>query len=252
MVSWDSDALRKTSHVSYINVGRHSFSDMNRLLTILLLTFSTIARGQDSVLVRETCKKITDLKNPDDIMEQIKIVSGQLMTYTPTIVNTPREKRVKATYTFQYRLHRELKKVCPHYLIDHSPKMYQRVIDLDDKFTRPQIDSIESVCVELSKSKNIYVYIVTIDNYFPDSTITDFSNRNREYWGQRGSYEKGNVMISFNTSKRQMRVSTSDVSMKYLSDEKCSEINKSMRPYFKNEDYFNGILKGLSILKESL
>lgn len=235
----------------YVQVVHDSFSYMIRL-TILLLTFWTCALGQDSILVNKTCKQITDLKNPDDIMEQAKIVSEQLMTYAPTIANTPREKRVKATYTFQYRLHRELKRVCPHYLIDRLPKMYQRVIDLDDKFTRPQIDSIESVCVELSKSKSIYVYIVTIDNYFPDSTITDFCNRNREYWGRRGSYEKGNVMISFNTYKGQMRVSTSDVSMKYLSDKKCSEINKSMEPYFKKEGYFNGILKGLSILKENL
>lgn len=185
-------------------------------------------------------------------MEQISIVSGQLMTYVPTIANTPKENRVKATNTFQYRLHRELKRGCPSYLIDHSPKVYQRVIDLDDRFTRPQIDSIESACVELSKSKNIYVFIVTIDDYFPDSTITDFSNRNREHWGQRGSYEKGNVMISFNTSKRQVRVSTSDVSMKYLSDEKCLEVNQTMVPYFKKGDYLKGIQKALVKIKESV
>ena len=227
---------------------------MNRLLTILLLTSSVLARGQDSVLVSETCKKINELKKLDgwDAQEaQLKVVSAVMMDRSSKITEIPRERRVKEFYTFQYKLYRELKRTCTSFKLDRT-KILQRVIDLDDKFTRPQIDSIESVCVELSKSKNIYVYIVTIDNYFPDSTITDFSNRNREYWGQRGSYEKGNVMISFNTSKKQMRVSTSDVSMKYLSDEKCSEINKSIRPYFKKEDYFNGILKGLSLLKESL
>jgi hypothetical protein len=204
--------------------------------------------------VSETCKKINEFKMLDgwDAQEaQLKVVSAVMMERSAKIAEIPRERRVKEFYTFQYKLYRELKRTCPSFKLDRT-KILQRVIDLDDKFTRPQIDSIESICVELSKSKNIYVYIVTIDNYFPDSTITDFSNRNREYWGQRGSYEKGNVMLSFNTSKKQMRVSTSDVSMKYLSDEKCTEINKSIRTYFKKEDYFNGILKGLSLLKESL
>jgi uncharacterized protein len=221
-------------------------------LTILLLTFSVFASGQDSVLVRETCKKINGLKNPDDIMEQVNLVSGQLMTYVPTIENTPKEKRVKAVYTFQYRLHRELKRTCPKYLIDQAPKIAHRVIDFEDKLTRPEIDSLTDLCVELSKSKKIFVYIVTIDDYFPDKDITDFSNRNREYWGQRGSFEKGNVMIAVSTAQRQIRVSTSDISMEFLTDEECSKINKVIIPYFKEGKYFDGLVSGLSEMKKSL
>lgn len=105
---------------------------------------------------------------------------------------------------------------------------------------------------DLSNSKGIFVYVVTIDDYFPDTNITDFSNRNREYWGQRGSYKKGNVMISISTSQRQLRVSTGDVSMKYLTDEECSKINNVIISYFKDRKYFNGIIKGLEEMKKSL
>ena len=220
-------------------------------LTILLLTFSVFANGQDSLLVKETCKKINELKNPDDLMEQASIVSGQLMTYLPTIENTPKEERVKAVYTFQYKLHRELKRTCPKYLIDHGPKVGHRVIDFEDKFTRSEIDSLTNLCADLS-STGVFVYVVTIDDYFPDANITDFSNRNREYWGQRASFEKGNVMILISTSQRQIRVSTGDVSMKYLSDEECSKINKVIIPYFKEGKYFKGIQKGLDEMKKSL
>jgi uncharacterized membrane protein YgcG len=185
-------------------------------------------------------------------MEQVNLVSGQLMTYVPTIENTPKDKRVKAVYTFQYRLHRELKRTCPKYLIEQAPKIGQRVIDFEDKLTRPEIDSLTELCAELSKSKNIFAYIVTIDDYFPDTDITDFSNRNREYWGQRGSFENGNVMIAISTAKRQIRVSTSDISMEVLTDEECSKINKAIIPYFKEGKYFDGLVSGLSEMKTKL
>jgi hypothetical protein len=221
-------------------------------LTIIFLTFSIFANAQDSVLVKETCTKLNGLKNPDDIMEQVNLVSGQLMTYVPTIKNTPKDKRVKAAYTFQYRLHRELKRTCPKYLIEQAPKIGHRVVDFEDKLTRSEIDSLTDLCVELSKSKKIFVYIVTIDDYFPDTDITDFSNRNREYWGQRGSLEKGNVMIAISSAKRQIRVSTSDISMEFLTDEECSRINKVIIPYFKEGKYFDGLVSGLSEMKKNL
>jgi hypothetical protein len=45
-VSWDSDALRKPSHVSYINVSGHFFFDMGRLtILIVLLTIGCKPTG---------------------------------------------------------------------------------------------------------------------------------------------------------------------------------------------------------------
>jgi hypothetical protein len=221
-------------------------------LIVLFLNVSIFAYGQDSVLVKETCKKINELKTAGNIVAQANIVSGQLMTLGPSIDHIHKENRIKAFYTFQYKLHRELKRTCQNYLIEQVPKVLQRVIDLEDKFTRPEIDSITSLLGDISKTKNIYVYIVTIDDYFPDKNISDFSNRNREFWGQTGSYEKGNVMISVSTSRRQIRVSTSDVSMNYLSDKECDRIIHTITPYFKEAKYFDGILKGLDEMKKSL
>jgi TPM domain len=221
-------------------------------LTILLLTLAIAANAQDSVLVVETCQKINELQNHEDIMEQAKIISGQLMTYAPTIADMPKEKRVKALYTFQYKMHRELKRTCPSYRNEHAPKFARRVLDFEDKLSRPEIDSLTELCGALSNSKDIFVYIVTIDEYFPDANITDFSNRNREHWGQRGSYEKGNVVIVISTTQRQLRVSTSDVSMNFLTDEECAEVNKKIIPFFKEGKYFNGLISGLNEIEKSL
>ena len=52
-------------------------------------------------------------------------------------------------------------------------------------------------------------------------------------------------MIAISTAKRQIRVSTSDISMKFLMDEECSKINKVIIPYFKEGKYFDGLVSGL-------
>lgn len=45
-MSWDSDALRKPSHVSYINVGGNTLADM-KILTVLFLLCLTTENGPD-------------------------------------------------------------------------------------------------------------------------------------------------------------------------------------------------------------
>jgi len=216
------------------------------------LTIGTCVYGQDSIFVKETCNKIHELTDHDDIMRQISTVLDQSVKYLPQLLNDiPKEKRVKATYTFQYRLNRELRRTCQGFVFQKVP-ILQRVIDLEDKLTRSQIDSITNICLALSKTKNIYAYVVTIDDYFPDSDIIDFSNRNRESWGHGLSYEKGTVLITVSTAKRQLRISTDNTSMKYLTDDKCSKINKTIIPYFKTGDYFKGIVKGIEEIKKSL
>jgi hypothetical protein len=220
-------------------------------LTILLLTFSILANGQDSLFVKETCKKINELKDPSDQMAQFNIVSGQLLGYVPTIESIPKENRFNALYAFRYRLNRELKKTCPNFILFNIP-MRHRVIDFEDKFTRSEIDSIESVCLELVESKSVYVYVVTIDDFFPDSNIEDFTNRNRDYWGHGENFERGTILICISTANRQIRISTGDTSMKYLTDTESSELNKIMIPYFKKGDYLKGLIKGLNEMEGML
>ena len=64
--------------------------------------------------------------------------------------------------------------------------------------------------------------------------------------------EKGVVLIVFSQSKREIRVSTGDLSMTYLTDEECSEANTAMIPDFKNGKYFEGLIKGLLIIESRL
>ncbi|HTE32314.1 MAG TPA: TPM domain-containing protein [Chryseolinea sp.] len=222
-------------------------------LTILLLTLGSFVYGQDSTFVQETCNKINQLKNKDDIEGQANIVYEQSLAYIPTIIaNGSKDKKGQDVYKFQYKLRRELKRTCPGFILNQTPIKTQRVLDFEDTFSKSEIDSLKNLMVTIGNEKSIYIFLVTIDDYFPDNSIEEFTNRIRDSWGHGNYVEKGSVLIAISVTKRQMRISTGDKSMKYLSDEECEEANKKMRPFFKKEDYFNGVIEGLNSLKGAM
>ena len=222
-------------------------------LTILLLTIGTCVYGQDSTFVQETCKRINQLKTKDDIEGQLNIVYEQSLAYIPTIVdNGSKDKKVQDVYKFQYRLNRELKRTCPGFILGQTPIKTQRVLDFEDKFSKLEIDSLKRLMTTIGKEKNIYIFLVTIDDYFPNNSLEEFTNRIRDSWGNGNNFEKGSVLIAISLTNREMRISTGDKSMKYLTDDECSEAIKKMKPYFKTEEYFKGVTEGLNNLKGAM
>jgi hypothetical protein len=203
--------------------------------------------------VRETCKKINQLKTKDDFEGQINIVYEQLLAYKPTIVNNgSKDKKVQDVYKFQYRLKRELQRTCPGFILGQTPIKTQRLLDFEDKFSKYQIDSLKKLMAAIGEEKNIYIFLITIDDYFPDNSLEDFTNRIRDSWGNGNNFEKGSVLIAISLTNREMRISTGDKSMKYLTDGECSEAIEKMKPFFKSEEYFQGVIEGLNNLKGAM
>ena len=153
---------------------------------------------------------------------------------------------------FQYRLMRELKRSCPNYTSDRVRLIPKPVFDLENKLTKQQIDSLGTLTAQIRQDKKVHLYVVTVDDFYPDTTITDFANRYREFWAPRTNLEKGVVLVVFSTTQRQVRISTGDISMTYLTDEECSEVNKVMIPHFRNNKYFDGLINGLVAIKSRL
>lgn len=119
------------------------------------------------------------------------------------------------------------------------------MIDLENKLTIVQIDSLSVLIEEINKKNDVYLYIVTIDSFYPDSTIVDFSNRYREFWAPQETPQKGIILMIFSTTQRQVRISTGDVSMTYLTDIECDDVIRGMTPYFKKGKYLEGLTNGL-------
>ncbi len=220
------------------------------ILLFTLITTSTF--GQDSLFVHQTCQKIQGLSNKKDAAAQLDIIYDQSINNLPEISKTSREKIMQDHYRFQYRLNRELKRTCPGFIIDRVPIKAQKVIDLENRFSKKEIDSLKAIIDEIQKEKKIYIYVVTIDDYFPDKTLEQFSSRNREYWANEYSFEKGTVMMAFSFRNQQFRISTGFTSSNYLSDKQCQQAVEVITSFFKRGEYFSGVVMGLNNLKEKI
>ncbi len=220
-------------------------------VTILLILFNTCLFGQDTTFVKETCAEIQKLKDKDDFKGQLDIVFKQVEMHIPELVkNTKGEKYEQEASNFYYRLQRELKRTCPGYLSSPSIARGVRVLDLEEKFTKTEIDSLKKILTVIGEEKNIYVHLVTVDDFYPYESIEEFSKKNRTEWGSIYNFDKGSVLIVVSDSKRKIRIATSDAARKYLTDEECTKLNSVIIPFLKQGDYFKGVLEGLTQMKE--
>lgn len=181
-------------------------------------------------------------------MTYIDEMTRKYFERNPIIGDNPVQDGIR----FQYRLARELKKSCPAYLSDQIRLIPKSVLDLENKLTKQQIDSLDLLLLQIKQEKKVHLYIVTIDSFYPDSTIERFSNRYREFWAPRLIQERGVILVIFSTSLKQLRISTGEISMKYLTDDECSEVNKVILSYFRNDNYFYGLVEGILSIKARL
>jgi hypothetical protein len=221
-------------------------------ITIIIIFLTTISvSGQDSTLVREFCNSLRPTSDIADLESQVTESFHVIRRYlerNPFAGDNPIQEGLR----FQYRLGRELKKNCPNYTSEQLRMTPMPVIDLENRLTTRQIDSLSILMEQVNTEKDVYLYIVTIDDFYPDSTITDFSNRYREFWVPQTEPKKGVVLIVFSATQRQVRVSTGDASMSYLTDKECDDVIRVMTPYFKTEKYLEGLTNGVIAIKSKL
>jgi hypothetical protein len=218
----------------------------------ILILFTTITSyAQDSTLVKDFCNLLGKFSSNANIESEAAEVVRMTETYmerdSTTTFGTLQDR-----IRFHYRISVELMKSCPNYPSDRAMMVRKTVIDLENILTEQQIDTLNKRASQIKKDIDVYLYIVTVDDFYPDSTITDFSNRYRDYWAPRMVCEKGVVLIVFSKTQREIMISTGNISMTYLTDDECSEVNKVMIPYFKNGQYFQGLLEGLLAIPSRL
>jgi len=208
--------------------------------------------GQDSAMIKETCSMIHNLKNIDDIDSQSKIYLQQMKTYylpSPAIIEG--ESKKQAFFRYNYKFIREMKRNCPESIIPVTfLKAY--LTDIEDLFDKKEVDSLEHTLMTLSAEKKIYIHIITIDDYYPFNSIEDFAEKNRDVWSYKTIFNRGTILIAISSTKRQIRISTSDSAMDFLTDKDCTEVNDRMTFYFKKGNYFEGLLAGVKNLQTKI
>ena len=90
------------------------------------------------------------------------------------------------------------------------------------------------------------ILILSIDELYLNENIDDFANRKLIDWKIGGVFKKSGVIIVFSKKLRLLRISTTEISKKYLTDENCEKIvSEIMIPNFKKDNYYDGIYKSL-------
>ncbi len=217
---------------------------------ILILTLLThMVYSQDSVLVNETCMKLHAMKNSDDFEKKLEIITDDIKKYVPDMTSVSSKQEVIQAYNrYSYKFFRELRRTCSEF--EGEPVTLKfNVIDIENKLKDTEIDSLIRIIKSIQNEKKIYIHIMTIDDYFPFKTINDFADKYRINWSSETKFTNGTLFIVISSTKREIKLSTNEIAMKYLTDNECAEIIELMKPNLTQNKYFEGLVKGINQIR---
>lgn len=131
---------------------------------------------------------------------------------------------------------------------DTLPMAVGWVNDFEGLYDRTQEDSLERILQHFEKKTSIEIAVVTVDsNMVAEDQFKDFAYRLLKIWGI-GKITKSNGMIICICKDYKSIYLCTDFGLDvYITDyDKYRIVNKSVVPYFKKNDYFDGTLVGLN------
>ncbi len=227
-----------------------------KFLILLYLVFISLqSNGQTiSDLALKICDSIKSHKYVEsDTIEfkQAEIYSKLLSEYLLN-KNDLKVKSFKNDFnSLNYKLTRELNKTCETYKIKNSFLLpFSNLVEIDSIFSTEQSEKINEIAKDIRNKNRMEIVILSIDELFPDENIDEFSYNKLIDWKVGGVFEKSGVIIVFSKKLKLLRISTTYISKKYLTDENCEKIiAEIMIPNFKNDNYYDGIYKSLIEIK---
>lgn len=227
------------------------------ILFLILIGFQLKSQNIDKI-ANQICDSINTIpKNSKDtieiIKEQIKIQSAILLKTNILVEQTKGDVKNNIN-AFNYKLTRELNKDCPKYRIKNSVLLHNTgILDIEGLFNKSQLDSINNIVIKLQKRKNIEILIITIDDLFPYNNISEYAENEGNDWHIGSQQKNGGIVLVFSKSLRKVRISTSNISRNYLSDEESKRIIDSiLLPEFKKGQYFVAVVKLLNELEKRI
>jgi hypothetical protein len=227
-----------------------------KFLILLYLVFISInSNGQTiSDLSLKICDSIISHKYIESdtiLLKQAKIYSKLLSEYLLTNIKANPKNYITDYNCLNYKLTRELNKTCKSFIINKSFILpFSNLVEIDSIFTTEQSEEINEIAKDIRNKNRMEIVILSIDELYPDKNINEFSNNKLIDWKIGGVFEKSGVIIVFSKKLRLVRISTTYISKKYLTDENCDKIiTEIMIPNFKNDNYYDGIYKSLIEIK---
>ncbi len=129
----------------------------------------------------------------------------------------------------------------------------QWVYDYESVLDSSQIKQLTSLYINHEKKTTNEIVLVTIRDFFPDSTIEAFSLHTFNKLGIGKKNINNGVLIVFSGANHQVRISTGYGTEKVLTNDIAQHIiDSAMIPHFKNNEAFKGILDGSKAITEFL
>lgn len=223
-----------------------------QLIFLIFLVFvSTKSNGQTiSDLSIKICDSIKNHKyiETDTIeLKQINIYTKFLTEYLQNIKNAKNKDFINNFNSVNYKLTRELNKTCDRYVNKISYFLpYSNLVEIDSVFSIEQRENILKIAKEIRNINRMEILVLSIDDLYPYQDITEFSFQKLNEWKSERVFKKGGVIIVFSKKLRLLRISTTEISKKYLTDENCDKIvNEILIPSFKKDKYYEGIYNSL-------
>lgn len=131
--------------------------------------------------------------------------------------------------------------------LDNLPKPLNWTNDYENIFSDDEEAKLNQIIADFEKETTVEIAIVTIDTFkVSKEKYNDLSLHIARTWGV-GKNEKSNgILIAISKGYRQIRIQNGDGISSILSDDETAKIIRNqIIPYFKKEEYFEGIQAGL-------
>ncbi|KIO53215.1 TPM domain-containing protein [Flavobacterium hibernum] len=227
-----------------------------RILILSFLIFISLKSNGQSIsdLSIKICDSIKSrqFKNSDTIaLQQTEIYISFLSKYVQKQNNLKIENLNNDFNSINYKLTRELNKTCDNFKIKNSVILpLTNLIEIDSVFSTEQRKKINDLTKEIRTKNRMEILILSIDELNPNTDISEFAYNKLIDWNIGGVFQKSGTIIVFSKKLRKVAISTTEISMKYLTNKDCDKlIAEIMIPNFKNNNYYDGIYQSLIEIK---
>lgn len=134
------------------------------------------------------------------------------------------------------------------------PKPVGHVSDFEKRFTRQQINYLDSLLEDFENNTAIQIAIVTIDTSMTKKAeFANYTLKLANEWGVGQKEKNEGILIGISNSYRTIRIQNSYGIEKILSDSETKVIiDSSFIPEFKKGNIYDGTLSGLKKIIEKL
>lgn len=133
------------------------------------------------------------------------------------------------------------------------PEPVGYVNDFENILTDQEEKELTALIKEHESNMSDQISIVTLTTLEPYANIDDYSLDLANYWGVRQKEKNNGILIALGKGLRKIRIQNGFGIEKRLTDLETKKIiDEVMIPNFKNDNYFEGLKKGLEAIIEEL